>query len=345
MYLMLARIARDVLGYKLFGRRKPLVLSISITSRCNLQCAYCYSSRDNMNGKDLPVEELFGTIDAFHALGTQVVMLQGGEPLLHGDLDRIVSHVKSKGMYCAVTTNGVYVAAQLQTLKKVDQVQLSIDGNRAITDKYRGKGVYDSLLTAMALCRDNRIPFHLHTVVTDETTVDNTLLPLLELARMYETHLNFCFPAPTGAAEGARLASGDRIRDFYRQLLDSKDAGMPVNNSRRGIEDVIEWTKKHRCDECIPTDSVLSQSWQECIMGNLVCWLDSEGMLHPCAVKFGQTGCSHSIRPGGVAEAWRRLADKPCRCCANSTEFNHLFNFRLEAVLNSLKFFMQKRTR
>lgn len=342
MISSLAAICRDVLGYKKFGIRKPLVLSISITSRCNLRCSYCYSASDNMSGRDIPTDELCGIIDAFHSIGTRIIMLQGGEPLLHKEVDRIITHVKSKGMYCAVTTNGMYVPEHLDSLKQVDQVQLSIDGNEEINDRNRGNGVYAALVRAMALCRDSRIPFHLHTVVTNESTRENTLLPLLELAKKYSTNLNFCFPNPTGAALGMHPASEEHLAAFYRMILDCKNKGMPINNTRRGIADIIGWMAMNRCHTYIPSGSANTASNPKCVMGDLVCWLDSEGMLHPCAVRFGQEGFSHSVKEYGVVEAWRKLANKPCHYCANSTEFNNLFNLRAEAVVNSLKFLSRK---
>ena len=107
MFSTLSNIAVSSLKYKFFGHRTPIVLSIGITSRCNLQCSYCYSAKDNLSAKDVDLEHVTKTIEEFYALGTRVVMLQGGEPLLHKDIVKIIDYVKSKNMYCSVTTNGV----------------------------------------------------------------------------------------------------------------------------------------------------------------------------------------------------------------------------------------------
>ena len=77
-------------------------------------------------------------------------------------------------------------------------------------------------------------------------------------------------------------------------------------------------------------------------MGNLVCWLDSSGMLHPCAVQFGQPGFSYSIREYGIAGAWERLKELPCHYCAGSTEFNSLFRLRFGPVMNSWKYLFRR---
>ncbi|MDD2365628.1 MAG: radical SAM protein [Desulfuromonadaceae bacterium] len=342
MIATLAAIGRDVIAHKLCGRRKPLVLSISVTSRCNLRCSYCYSAEDNLNARDVSADEICQTMAAFYELGTRVIMLQGGEPLLHPEIDRIISFVKKKGMYCAVTTNGSFVPDHLESLKKVDQVQLSIDGNREVTDSNRGAGVYDGVVRAMDVCSLHQIPFHLHAVLTNRSTRENTLIPLLELADRYSADINFCFPNPTGAAEGKAVAMGGHLVEFYKMLLEEKKKNTKINNTRRGIADIIDWVAANPCGGYIRKDDNNSAAYPECVMGNLVCWLDSEGQLHPCAVRYGQDGFSHSIKDNGVKEAWQKLADKPCRYCANSTEFNQLFTLRGEAVLNSLRFLSRK---
>ena len=320
------------------------MLSISISGRCNLRCAYCYSLEDSRTAKDVPLGEVIRTVDEFYALGTRVVLLQGGEPLLHNNLDDIVEHIKSKKMYCAITTNALDFEKRLATLRKMNQVQLSIDGGREITDRNRGRGVYDELLKAIKLCHENRIPFHLHVVVTKDSTVENTLNPLAELAEKYRTYLNFCVPAPAGSAKDKDIAEKNKVRAFYETILAQKKKGLPTNNTRRGITEIIEWGAVREYNSFIARSdySAGADICPECVMGNTVCWLDSRGILYPCAIHFGQSGFGYSIKEFGVKGAWEKLREVPCRYCANSSEFNRLFNFNLASVLNSLKFLRRR---
>jgi len=335
-------ITLSTLKYKFFGIRAPIVLSISITSRCNLKCVYCYSEADNRHAHDVPFAEIKDILDRFYALGTRIVLLQGGEPLLHKDLDAIITYVKSKGIYCAVTTNALNFRDRLDSLKKVDQVQLSIDGDERITDNNRGQGVYAALVGAMKLCNENNIPFHLHTVITRETSLENTLLPLTELANKYHSYLNFCIPVRTGSAKDKNLADFHKIRDFYKLVLEKKRQGLPTNNSYQGLLDIISWGDNHAYDAFVPSGSPEIKKYKKCVMGDLVCWLDSEGKLYPCAFQLGQGNFNFSVKELGVRGAWEKLKALPCHYCACSTEFNNLFNFRFGSVLNSLKFLLHR---
>lgn len=344
MIATLVHSAICAVRYTINRTRTPLVLSLSLTGRCNLRCVYCYSEDDNKHAADVPTQELLRIIDEFYSLGTRIFMLQGGEPLLHPDIDGIIAHITAKNAYCAVTTNGVYVKKNLESLKKVNQVQLSIDGDQDITEANRGAGVYDSLLEAISLCNKYNIPFHLHTVLTSRTTVDNTIAPLQKLAEQYHTYLNFCIPAKTGSALDKNLASNEQVHELYQIILERKKLGMPTNNSEQGLRDIISWTAEHTYDSYISFDDTAQTAcYPKCVMGNLVCWLDSTGMLYPCAIKFGQHGFAYSIKEHGVQGAWEKLQTLPCHYCAGSTEFNNLFRLTPGSVINSLKFLFKRR--
>jgi hypothetical protein len=151
-------------------------------------------------------------------------------------------------------------------------------------------------------------------------------------------------PVPTGSAKDKHLAGNKQIIEFYKSVREGKNSGMPTNNSFHGIDSVIRWCEEYSYIYFIPSeDKAKSKNYPKCIMGNLVCWLDSDGMLHPCAVHFGQKGFSYSVEEYGAKGAWERLISIPCHYCGCSSEFNKLFNFKIESVINGLKFVFKRR--
>jgi MoaA/NifB/PqqE/SkfB family radical SAM enzyme len=69
-------------------------------------------------------------LDALAALGTSVVTLSGGEPLLHPDLDAIVAAIRRRGMFATIITNGYLLSRdRIRRLDAagLDQLQISID--------------------------------------------------------------------------------------------------------------------------------------------------------------------------------------------------------------------------
>jgi len=96
--------------------------------RCNLSCAYC-NEYDDVS-KPVPVETMYGRIDRLAELGTTIVTISGGEPLLHPELDLIIERVRKNGMIAGMITNGYLLTAQrIHKLNKagLDHLQISID--------------------------------------------------------------------------------------------------------------------------------------------------------------------------------------------------------------------------
>jgi MoaA/NifB/PqqE/SkfB family radical SAM enzyme len=69
-------------------------------------------------------------LDRLHALGTTVVSISGGEPLMHPELDEIVAHIRKHRMMAGMITNGyLLTAARIERLNRVglEHMQISID--------------------------------------------------------------------------------------------------------------------------------------------------------------------------------------------------------------------------
>src|SRR5690242_13474942 len=73
---------------------------------------------------------MFLRVDKLAALGTTVVCISGGEPLLHPQLDEIIGRVRHHGMIAGMITNGYLLTAErIQRLNRagLDHLQISID--------------------------------------------------------------------------------------------------------------------------------------------------------------------------------------------------------------------------
>src|SRR5215468_6521260 len=93
----------------------PLLAHIIPIRRCNLACKYCNEYDDF--SKPVPTDVMFGRVDKLGALGTSVVTISGGEPLLHPDLDQIIRRIRKNGMVAGLITNGyLLVAERIQRL-------------------------------------------------------------------------------------------------------------------------------------------------------------------------------------------------------------------------------------
>jgi len=106
----------------------PLLAHIIPVRRCNLACTYCNEFDDF--SKPVATDEMFRRIDKLGSLGTAVVTISGGEPLLHPELDDVIGRVRANGMIAGLITNGyLLVADRIQRLNRagLEWLQISID--------------------------------------------------------------------------------------------------------------------------------------------------------------------------------------------------------------------------
>ena len=129
----LKRISRAVRGarkvaWALASTDHPLLAHIIPIRRCNLACEYCNEYDDF--SKPVPTEVMFQRVDKLGALGTSVVTISGGEPLLHPELDQIIGRIRRHGIVAGMITNGyLLMPDRIQKLNDagLEWLQISID--------------------------------------------------------------------------------------------------------------------------------------------------------------------------------------------------------------------------
>jgi MoaA/NifB/PqqE/SkfB family radical SAM enzyme len=106
----------------------PILAHVIPMRRCNLSCAYCNEFDDH--SKPVPIETMYQRLDRLAELGTNIITISGGEPLLHPELDLIITRVRRRGMIAGMITNGYLLTAErIKRLNRagLDHLQISID--------------------------------------------------------------------------------------------------------------------------------------------------------------------------------------------------------------------------
>ncbi|MEJ2007200.1 MAG: radical SAM protein [Acidobacteriota bacterium] len=129
----------------------PVLAHIIPTRRCNLSCAYC-NEFDNFS-KPVPTDEMLRRIDLLAGLGTTVITLSGGEPLLHPELEEIVRRIRRHGIIAEVLTNGYLLTPErIKRLNRagLDHMQISIDNVQPDEVSKKSLKVLDQKLRLLA---------------------------------------------------------------------------------------------------------------------------------------------------------------------------------------------------
>jgi len=124
----------------------PLVASIQITGRCNLDCKYCYAWP--LTQTDIPKEKILALIEQLVDHGIFEIIIDGGEPFLH---PKFIDILRNLDELCieeiGIATNGTLLTKDtVKELVKLrdylyGKIQVSLDSHIPnINDKTRGLG-------------------------------------------------------------------------------------------------------------------------------------------------------------------------------------------------------------
>jgi MoaA/NifB/PqqE/SkfB family radical SAM enzyme len=106
----------------------PVLAHIIPIRRCNLACEYCNEYDDF--SKPVALDTMQQRLDRLAELGTTIITLSGGEPLLHPALDEIIARIRHHGIIAGMITNGYLLTAErIRRLNQagLEHMQISID--------------------------------------------------------------------------------------------------------------------------------------------------------------------------------------------------------------------------
>src|SRR5262245_23095730 len=121
------RLAR-VFATAMRSRHRPILAQIVPMRRCNLSCTYC--NEFDKTSDPVPLDRMLARVDRLADLGTLLVDLSGGEPLLHPGADELIARIRRRGMMAGLLTNGYLLSVdRIQRLNRagLGRLQISID--------------------------------------------------------------------------------------------------------------------------------------------------------------------------------------------------------------------------
>jgi radical SAM protein with 4Fe4S-binding SPASM domain len=155
-------------------------LHVILTSRCNFSCIHCYVEQ---NSDEVDFEKLKKAIIEFENAGGLRILFSGGEPLLYSrfeELNEFLGQIKS--VRRILLTNGWllsnYSDEDVSSLN-FDEIQLSLDGTRAVHDRIRRKGSFDAVIKAAEKIKKAGIDLSFATVINSFNAEDFNSLHLL----------------------------------------------------------------------------------------------------------------------------------------------------------------------
>src|SRR5579859_5932479 len=264
---------RDLRGAKMAARalastKHPLLVHIIPMRRCNLACTYCNEFDDFSN--PVPLEEMFRRIDRLGAMGTSVITISGGEPLLHPELDAIIARIRKNGIIAGLITNGyLLVQERIQRLNRagLEYLQISIDNVRPDDVSKKSLKVLDQKLELLAKHAEFQV--NINSVLGSGVRNPEDALTVAHRA------LDLGFTSTVGIlhdGNGQLQPLGAREREIFEEIMSlGKRSFTRVNRFQHNIAAGRE------------------NNWR-CRAGSRYLYIYEDGLVHYCSQQRGYPG-------------------------------------------------------
>jgi MoaA/NifB/PqqE/SkfB family radical SAM enzyme len=252
----------------LLSTKQAVLAHIIPMRRCNLACGYC-NEYDKVSDP-VPFETMTQRLDKLRSLGVSLIIISGGEPTLHPQLDDIIRHARGLGMLVGLITNGYYLTKErIERLNNagLDYLQISVDN--VVPDKVSQKSlkVIDRYL--VNLSKHAKFHVNINSVLGGGVRNPDDALTVARRA------VELGFSSSLGIIHdhtGQLKPMGEREEQIYQEL---KNFGK------------TSWTRLNRFQEDLAYGR--PHNWR-CRAGARYLYICEDGLVHYCSQQRGYPG-------------------------------------------------------
>ena len=276
---------------------RPSLVSWNLTRLCNLKCPHCYLSAGKKAEGELATEECLALMAEMRALGTEMVILTGGEPLLRKDIYELASAAADHGLWVVMGTNGVLLddrVAQKMVECGVQGVGISIDSiDPEKHNSFRGgPNAWEYSVKALEVAKANGLEVLVQTTVMDMNR--DEIPQLIEFARERGAwSFNLYFLVQTGRGQRMNDLSAEETESLLTDLVDAQEEYRPM---------LVR-------SKCAPQFKRIAYDLGRaglesggCMAGTEYCRITPEGDVTPCPYMTVSAG---NVRQQSFTDIWR----------------------------------------
>ncbi|MGB8509040.1 MAG: radical SAM protein [Pyrinomonadaceae bacterium] len=252
----------------LLSTHHPVLAHIIPMRRCNLACTYC--NEYDKTSDPVPFDMMKRRLDKLADLGTSIITISGGEPMMHPQLDDIIRHIRERGMIAGLITNGYYMTPE------------------------RILALNDAGLQYLQISIDNVEPDEV-----SKKSLKNLDKKLLNLAEHADFHVNINsvigggIKNPDDALVVARRALELEFSTTVGVIHDQQGVLKPLSEKERAVYDEIRRITKTEYARLGWFQDNLAQGkpneWR-CRAGARYLYISEDGLVHYCSQQRGLPG-------------------------------------------------------
>ncbi|MGQ9748778.1 heme b synthase [Desulfosoma sp.] len=294
-----------------------------VTRSCNLSCVHCRAAAmDRPYADELTTEEGLRLLEAIATLGSPIVILTGGEPLLRPDIFDLAAHGHAKGLRMTMALNGTLVTLEAARRMKevgIQRISISLDGaNAASHDAFRQvPGAFEGALMGIRHAKAADLPFQINTTITASN--------LKELPRIQELavklgamahHIFLLVPVGRGKTLQEQSINAEQYEQTLHWFYEQRDK-VPLQLKATCAPHYYRILRQRARQEGRSLDRQtfgLDAMTRGCLGGTGFCFISHVGDVQPCG--YLEVNCGN-VREESFPKIWE-----------NSKVFQRLRNFR-----------------
>jgi Fe-coproporphyrin III synthase len=297
--------------------RRPRILQIHPSRRCNLTCRHCYTESSPRIREELPEHLVVDLVQEAAREGYNYLAVSGGEPLMWRGLASVLGTARAAGMAATLTTNATIVTPHLarELAKIATYVAVSVDGSRESHDLLRGAGTFERMQRGVSMLRDAGVSIGMIWTLTQRNAHE------LEDVYRYAKQVRAAF-VQIHPLEGVGYAARelvDEVPDFHELIVAGLFAADVRDVAGQEIPIYLDATSSADLPGHVVPD-VDPEGPLAALVDPLV--LRADGSIVPgnyALPMYWAIGCIHDAPLSCLAKAWRKEGLARWRALVNAT--------------------------
>lgn len=249
-------------------RKRPLLVNLEITKRCNAKCQFCSYWHDKSPRE---IEDYVPVVKKFKPL---VLSITGGEPLIRKNYYEILKSVRPHCHYMVMITNGSLLTedvAERLSSAGLNQLAVSLDYADEMHDNVRGiPGLYKKISDIIPRLTSKGYKILLNTIIM-EANLDH-IIPLVHKAKSWGAGISFSAYCSLKKSDDELMVSEDKFRqleDVVAEIKSLKRSLQNIKNSDFYLNGMLKYFRVGEMNKC-----KAGKNWLQ---------VTPDGLVKPCS--------------------------------------------------------------
>ncbi len=284
-----------------------------ITRRCNLHCLHCRASANKESSDGPDKERCFQILNQIREVGSPVIILTGGEPLLRDDLFDIARYGTSIGLRMVLATNGTLLNEQVvEKIKEsgIKRVSISLDSSKEeVHDEFRNtKGSFRAAINGIQLLKEKNVEFQINTTITTHNIdhIEDIIDMAVELGAVAH-HIFLLVPTGRAKALKDKQIEAERYEKLLRWLYYKKKE-VPIHIKPTCAPQYYRILRQeaYKGGEKVEFKTYgLDAVTKGCLGGISFCFISADQTLQPCG--YLEINCG-DLKKESFSHIWKNSA-------------------------------------